>query len=217
MAGEEALPDIPPSADLKGTFGAVGDGVADDTPAFLAALDAVSDAGVVYLPPGKYLITKKLDISKRVVFKGAGRGLTTLVFNSSLTQLQGNTMPGGSSQYTYGPALLNFWGVARTDSTTLLGRVSRNATRGDTRLYVAGAPLKFAVDTWVRLLMDNPADNSLVDDLGAGLITPSSSLAGKTRIALFVAQVCVCVCRVFFCCCCCGGGVCCYVATGFKP
>ena len=45
-------------------FGAVGDGVADDTPAFQSAFDAIRDAGrgTVFVPKGTYIITSTLRI-----------------------------------------------------------------------------------------------------------------------------------------------------------
>lgn len=54
--------------DAKQSFGLVGDGNADDTQAFDAALDAadVQDRPVV-LPPGVYRITKPVRLVKRQV------------------------------------------------------------------------------------------------------------------------------------------------------
>jgi hypothetical protein len=60
-------------------YGAKGDGSTDDTGAILAAIgDAVNtgwDGGVVFFPPGKYIITSDLVVStnQRLVFRGAGR------------------------------------------------------------------------------------------------------------------------------------------------
>ena len=53
-------------------YGAMGDGVADDTAAIQAALDA-KPAGVVWLPAGLYRITSPLWIRQSgVVLRGAG-------------------------------------------------------------------------------------------------------------------------------------------------
>ena len=72
MAGEAPLPDLPTTTagNLKIAFGAVGNGVNDDTAALQAAIDSVEDQGVVFIPNGIYLISKKFDISRRVVLKG---------------------------------------------------------------------------------------------------------------------------------------------------
>ena len=50
-AGETPLPSPPVSINVM-DLGATGDGETDDTPAFVAAIKAVSGGGVVYVPPG---------------------------------------------------------------------------------------------------------------------------------------------------------------------
>ena len=59
-------------------FGAVGDGVHDDTAAIQAALQAGS-GGVVYLPSGTYLVSAALVIPANTVLQGAGRSLATIL------------------------------------------------------------------------------------------------------------------------------------------
>jgi hypothetical protein len=56
-------------------FGAVGDGVADDTAAIQDAIDASSS---VYFPAGEYLVTTKLVPTQAVDLVGAGREAVTL-------------------------------------------------------------------------------------------------------------------------------------------
>lgn len=52
-------------------FGAKGDGAADDTAAFQAALNAAGDkGGIVFAPAGTYLIAGTLDIPQGVVLRG---------------------------------------------------------------------------------------------------------------------------------------------------
>jgi len=56
-------------------FGATGDGSTDDTEAIQAAIEAAEILNsTVYLPPGTYMISATLGISKRITFQGAGRG-----------------------------------------------------------------------------------------------------------------------------------------------
>lgn len=57
-------------------YGAVGDGVADDTAAVQAAIDACEAAGggVVYLPAGIYLVTSGLTVTAPVRLLGDGKG-----------------------------------------------------------------------------------------------------------------------------------------------
>jgi hypothetical protein len=123
--GTEHIPSPPVSADLKVTYGAKGDGTTDDTQALLNAInDAVDQTTVLYLPPGRYVLSKRIDISKRIILRGAGRNATTLVFRKSLTDL-GGAWPAANSPYTYGPALLNWWGSGKTDASSLIARVTR--------------------------------------------------------------------------------------------
>jgi len=44
--------------------------VADDTQAFLDAIDAIGRAGTIFVPEGRYRITKQLNIPSRVVLRG---------------------------------------------------------------------------------------------------------------------------------------------------
>ena len=67
-------------ADLKGLtynvkdYGAVGDNTTDDTTAIQAALDAVAaGGGIVYFPPGLYLISASLTVKARTRLVGANR------------------------------------------------------------------------------------------------------------------------------------------------
>lgn len=69
-----------PAADVR-SFGAVADGVADDTPAFNAALAAVNavGGGTVRVPQGTYMIASQIVIpGDNVTVEGAGVGRTVL-------------------------------------------------------------------------------------------------------------------------------------------
>lgn len=63
-------------------FGAIGDGVADDTAAIQKAIQYAQNfticPGVVFLPPGIYKITQRLEIVKNMSFIGAGRESTII-------------------------------------------------------------------------------------------------------------------------------------------
>lgn len=65
-----------------GKFGnaAAGNGVTDDSEVVQAALTFAAEAGggVVFLPPGVYLINTMLEIDNNVVIRGAGVSLTTI-------------------------------------------------------------------------------------------------------------------------------------------
>lgn len=61
-------------------YGAVGDGVADDSPAVASALAAAASAGgAVFFPPGTYRLTATVALNSAArVLRGAGIGRTTI-------------------------------------------------------------------------------------------------------------------------------------------
>jgi hypothetical protein len=74
-------------------FGAVGDGVTDDTVAIQAAIAALPvDGGDLIFPPGQYLFSTKITVSKKVRLIGSGgtaeslaaTGATVLIKSASL-------------------------------------------------------------------------------------------------------------------------------------
>lgn len=64
-------------------FGAKGDGVNDETPAFRAALDAAEQngGGTVIVPKGRYMLTGELIIPPYTQLKGEARELTQVFWN----------------------------------------------------------------------------------------------------------------------------------------
>jgi hypothetical protein len=100
-------------------YGAVGDGVADDTAAIQAAITALgSQGGVVYLPPGNYLLNgaNPINLAAPVTLQGAGHGATTIRIGASFTgssaitissddcMIQGLQLRGVSTTTTSNPA-----------------------------------------------------------------------------------------------------------------
>jgi len=70
-----APPIVAPVANVR-DFGAIGDGLADDTAALQSAIDSLTDGGTVLLPPGTYVYTKVLQIKRpRVRVWGYGATL----------------------------------------------------------------------------------------------------------------------------------------------
>ena len=86
--GEDPIPDVPVGLYVK-DFGAKGDGIADDSQAFLDAIEAIKD-GAIYIPPGRYKITQVLEINKsNLVLRGAGTEATVLYFPKHLGDVLG--------------------------------------------------------------------------------------------------------------------------------
>lgn len=66
-------------------FGAIGDGVNDDTAAIQAAITASS--GSVYIPAGTYKVSDTINISSNTCVFGAGVGVTILSATNAFTHL----------------------------------------------------------------------------------------------------------------------------------
>lgn len=72
-------------------FGAVGDGVVDDSGAFTTAIAAVSDGAEIQVPCGTYLFSSKVTINKHLILRGSGvcsvikgTGITVLEVSASM-------------------------------------------------------------------------------------------------------------------------------------
>lgn len=63
-------------------FGAKGDGVTDDKPAFIAAIDTLAEGGTLYIPDGIYLCVD-LDITKPIRIVGESKEKTIIYNNTS--------------------------------------------------------------------------------------------------------------------------------------
>lgn len=70
---------------VKQQFGAVGDGITDDTTALQAAVDSLSaTGGTVYFPVGTYLISSTISVPSGVSLQGAGTyGLSIILYTGS--------------------------------------------------------------------------------------------------------------------------------------
>lgn len=74
-------------------FGAIGNGIVDDTAAITATMAAASGGGVVSFPAGIYLISQTISVpGNGIIFQGSGR-TSTFIRNSSTS---GNAIASGS-------------------------------------------------------------------------------------------------------------------------
>lgn len=72
-------------------FGAVGDGVTDDTAAIQAALDQTGgllDGGVVLVPAGIYRVSQTLRVTRRTLLQGDGRHTTIIRAAAAVAMLE---------------------------------------------------------------------------------------------------------------------------------
>ena len=86
------IPDYPVGASVR-DHGAAGDGTADDTAAFLAAIAAAPAGTAVLIPQGTYRLTDELIIDKGIVLRGEGAARSMLAFSvggGDLIVLQGS-------------------------------------------------------------------------------------------------------------------------------
>ena len=78
-------------------FGAVGNGTTDDTAAIQAAINSISDDGVVYVPPGTYKLTSALTLgSAGAAARLIGMGRPTFKFYSIGASVDCFTLAGAS-------------------------------------------------------------------------------------------------------------------------
>lgn len=95
-------------------FGAMGDGVANDTMAICAALAAAGQngGGIVFLPWGTYRLTNYIVIPERTILRGEGRDCTVLQWPVDEPKTRADFAPGAA------------YGVARyaVEDLTLIAR-----------------------------------------------------------------------------------------------
>lgn len=105
------------TADVK-QFGAKGDGVTNDTSAFINAL---ANASVVTVPTGKYKITSQIEITNkhRLIAVGTVRILTT-VSNNYAFYIHGNTDSDYQDTNTYYDSYKGVWFGGATGGITII-------------------------------------------------------------------------------------------------
>jgi Pectate lyase superfamily protein len=210
-AGEAKIPTPPVKWDLKRDFHAAGDGRTDDSPSLLKAIASIK-SGVLFIPKGTYVISKRIDISRgNFVLRGAGPNETTLFFPNSLEDLFGNTAKGTEqSQWAFRPGLINVTGKDPIIPETRLASVIAAAKRGSRTLKISTlvqsgtAPRRLSSHAsirkgqWIRLVQSDPpkasaTTGSLIRYL-YGELTPAvpgsiEDLIGTRAVVRFLSRV----------------------------
>src|SRR5205823_3527933 len=155
-AGEASIPIPVAQWDLKRDFHAAGDGKTDDTQPLLNAIQKIK-SGVLFIPKGTYVISKRIDITKgNLILRGAGKNETILFFPHSLTDLYGNAARGTQqSQWAFRPGLINFTGNDPITPETRLASVSEGSKRGE-RILKLSSPVSIRKGQWIRLVESDP-------------------------------------------------------------
>lgn len=185
--GEAPIPRVRQGASVA-QFGAKGDGRTDDTQAFLDAIGK-APAGAIYVPPGRYRITRILEIRRSgLVLRGAGPDKTTLVLPKPLNDIRPNwgATTGGrrTSNYSWSGGFL--WVQGSYDSRTL-AKITAPAKRGEAEVRVSSAG-GLKVGQWVEVYQRDEPGQSLCTHLYSGDPGDITNVRGRTRASL-VARV----------------------------
>lgn len=187
--GEKPIPKPAVTANVR-DFGAKGDGVTDDSDAFLAAIEKTGN-GAILVPSGRYRITKILEIRKPgLVLRGAGPAETILVCPTPLNDIRPNwgATTGGrkTSNYSWSGGIVWFKG---SNPGKPIGKVTAPAKRGEHQLRIAGDLTTLAAGEWIEIQVKDDEHRSLLDHLYSGDPGDLSSIKPGTHRTSFVTRV----------------------------
>lgn len=166
-SGEKVPPRFDPVASVR-DFGAKGDGIQDDTAAFLKAIEATRE-GVISIPAGRYLITDILWIKKPgLVLRGEGPDRSVLCFTRGLQEVLPNmsATTGGrpTSNYSWSGGFVWIKGDVRQET---IAPISSENQRGDRAITLKH---EGAVSVGQRVMVEIHDDEhrTLIDYLYSG-------------------------------------------------
>lgn len=189
-AGEKGIPQVPNRVNLKTQYGAVGDGIADDTAALAKAVSEVK-SGAIFLPAGKYRITKQIKINRsQVVIRGEGSGKTILDYPYSMSDVYGNEKNSyGNSKWSFGPSFIQVEGEDPIDDRTRLTKINSFAERG-TKAFTVADVSRLRVGQWVRLVESDPVESgSLLAAIMTNLMPAGETLQGEKNVVRFHSRI----------------------------
>jgi hypothetical protein len=187
--GSRVLPKVPLAANVR-DFGAKGDGVADDSAAFLAAIAKV-ERGAIEIPAGRYRITQILEITKPgVVLRGAGPERTMLVCPVPLNDIKpdwGKTTGGlRTSNYSWSGGIVSFHG---RNSGKSIGPVMAAPARGGHDLVVGNRTSGLRPGAWIEITVKDDAEKSLIHHLYSGDPGDVSKIKESSHTTSFVSRI----------------------------
>ena len=185
-SGRRAIPDYPVRTNVK-DHGAKGDGVTDDTAAFITALKAVGEQGAVLVPSGRYVVTDVIEINRsRVVLRGEGPDKSILVIPKPLSEIHPKeNMDKDKAAYSFNGCFLMMVG---SDSGQRIAEIVAPAKRGGTALTLSGKT-GLKVGDWIRLVLHDPDDHSLLRHIHGDLLAPGRDTVKTARPVDWAAQV----------------------------
>ena len=142
-------------------YGAVPDDDIDDSDAIQLAVRAAAAArgGTVYLPPGRLIISKPINITtSNIVLQGAGRNETRLYMPMSLSEALPRPYINGGNEsiYCWRDAFLRAAGRSmRSGERSRVATIVANASRGAYDVIVDD-PSRIKVGEWLWLFMSDP-------------------------------------------------------------
>lgn len=137
FAGDARFKSGDPWFDVK-AFGAVGDGVADDTAAIQAAINALSaNGGTIFFPNGYYKCTTEINVADKrsIVFQGTG-GPTGGAAGAARLSYTGSAARFIDARSSFGFAVRGMYLDIATDVNTSLIDFSHSAGGGDAEQMV---------------------------------------------------------------------------------
>jgi hypothetical protein len=187
--GEIPLPSPPVRANVR-DFGAKGDGSNDDSAAFLAAI-ANTRSGAIFIPAGRYKITKILEINKPgIVLRGEGPEKTILVCPIPLNEIQpdwGATSSGiRTSNYSWSGGIVWFQG---NNPRKWIARSTTAAKRGDREILLQSVPKGLSPGDWIEISLRDDSAKSLLDHLYSGDSGKLNSISHSNHTTSFVSRV----------------------------
>jgi len=159
------------------TYGAVGDGVTDDTAAITAAAAAALTGGIVFFPPGTYKTTSTITINKSITLVGSGMGTSII---------DGSTISGSGRIFVITGEI--------TATTTIL---TADAATGQPVIAVADAS-QFSSGDWIRVRSEEGFNDDtetkfgelqVIESISTNNITCTQHLTDTYVVAVHTAAI----------------------------
>ncbi len=187
--GEKPIPTPEITANVR-DFGAKGDGLADDTAAFLDAI-AKTRRGAIFIPAGRYVIRRILEINKPgIVLRGAGPDQTVLLCPVPLNDIAPNwgETTGGrrTSNYSWSGGIV--WFKGRTPGKPV-ARIPVAAERGAHSITLDQNISTIRPGGWIEIRMRDDDAKGLLKHLYSGDPGRLDKIKASSHRTSFVSRI----------------------------